>query len=93
MKRVLAVLLIGLVVPFVLASCAPPDAGIVADSADKSATATPRPTDTTLPESTKSATKTQLPTQKGKKSMAPPTNTATPLPQIAPTLPPTTEIK
>ncbi len=93
---------------FVLASCAPPGAGTVADSPDKSATATSWPTPTPLPASTKSAASTPLPTQTDVQpaaaptytpttppaaaAAAPSTNTAMPLPQIAPTLPPTTEV-
>ncbi len=91
----------GLVLAFVLASCAPPGADTVADSADKSLTATSWPTHTPSSASTKSATNIPLPTHTDIQATArttdpptaPPTNTATPLPQIAPTLPQTTEIK
>ena len=91
----------GLVVAFVLASCAPSGADTVVDSADKSATSIPRPTDTPLPASTKSATNTPLPTHTDTPPTAPPTNTlaalptntATPLPKIVPTIPATTEMQ
>ena len=79
----------GLVVAFVLASCAPSGADTVVDSADKSATSIPRPTDTPLPASTKSATNTPLPTHTDTPPTAPPTNTPTAAPNDAPTAAPT----
>ena len=66
---------------FVLTSCAPAGTDTVADSADKSATATPRPTDTPVPASTKSATNTPLPTQTDVQPTAAPTYTPTATPQ------------
>ena len=65
----------------VLTSCAPAGTDTVADSADKSATATPRPTDTPVPASTKSATNTPLPTQTDVQPTAAPTYTPTAPPQ------------
>jgi len=75
----------GLVLAFVLTSCAPLGADTVADSADKSATATSWPTHTPLPASTKSAANTPLPTHTDIQPTAVPTVTPTPEPTVTPT--------